>query len=138
MSRTDPVSEETSLLGRVLDWMKAHLRTDNEFSGFSREELGHMARDLGVTEADMLGITPRGADNTALMQGMMRARGLDPDVVRESFTTLQRDIERVCTRCRSTGRCHRELSAGTAGEHSHEFCPNAGTFDDLIEYNMGR
>ena len=58
--------------------------------------------------------------------------------LRDSFLALLRDIERVCTRCRDARRCWRELEAGTAAEHCHEFCPNAGTFDDLVEYSLGR
>jgi len=68
-----------------------------------------------------------------LMQSMMRARGLDLDQMRHGFATLLRDIERVCTQCKATGRCRRELDAGTADAHCHEYCANAGTFDDLLE-----
>jgi hypothetical protein len=83
-------------------------------------------------------MAPDAPDNTALMHGMMLARGLEPEAVRNCFTMLLRDMQRVCTRCRSTRRCLHELADGTAAAHSHEFCPNAGTFDDLIDFNMGR
>jgi hypothetical protein len=63
----------------------------------------------------------------------MRARGLDPDRMRDAYVTLLRDVERVCTQCKTTGRCRRELDAGTAAAHCHDFCPNAATFDDLVE-----
>ena len=101
-------------------------------------EMNRKADDLGMTESDLLSLAPNAPDNSALMQLMMKARGLDPEVVRNSFLTLQRDIERVCTQCRATRTCRRELEAGTAAARCHDFCPNAGTFDDLTEYNMGR
>jgi len=66
------------------------------------------------------------------MRRMMRAHGLDPDRMRQANVTLMRDVERVCTRCKSAGKCRRELDAGTALVHYHECCPNAATFDDLV------
>jgi hypothetical protein len=43
-------------------------------------------------------------------------------------------VERVCSHCKTTGRCRRELDAGTAAMRCREYCPNAATFDDLIGY----
>jgi uncharacterized protein DUF6455 len=68
----------------------------------------------------------------------MRARGLDPEEMRRGFSMALRDAERVCSGCRNTGRCRRELDAGTAAAHCHEFCPNAATFDYLVECAGGR
>ena len=138
MLHTNTEPAVPGLLGRVLDWVREHTRPGSDLSGFSRDELRHMATDLSLTESDLVALSDGRHDNTVLMEGMMRARGLDPDHVRQAFTSLLRDIERVCSRCRSVGRCRREMDAGTAGEHSHEFCPNADTFDDLIEFNAGR
>jgi len=70
----------------------------------------------------------------AFADTVQRTAPQSPAQVRLSFATLMRDVERVCSRCRSTGRCRRELDAGTAAAHAHEYCPNAGTFDDLIDH----
>jgi hypothetical protein len=134
MSHPEPALANPGLLGRVLDWVRARAGVGNELAGMSREEIRDLASDLSLSEGDLLALSVTLNDNTALMEGMMRARGFDPAQVRLSFATLMRDVERVCSRCRSTGRCRRELDAGTAAAHAHEYCPNAGTFDDLIDH----
>ncbi len=134
MSHAEPALANPGLLGRVLDWLRARCGAGGELATMSRDEIRDLASDLSLSEGDLLALSASLADNTVLMEGMMRARGFDPAQVRRSFGTLMRDLERVCSRCRSTGRCRRELDAGTAAAHAHEYCPNAGTFDDLIDY----
>jgi hypothetical protein len=134
MSQSEQVLANPGLLSRVLDWVRARCGAGDELASMSREEIRDLASDLSLSEGDLVALSASLNDNTALMEGMMRARGFDPASVRQSFGTLMRDVERVCSRCRSTGRCRRELDAGTAAAHAHEYCPNAGTFDDLIEF----
>ena len=122
------------LLGRVLEWLRAHLGEPDELAMMSREELRELASDLALGENDLMSLSSSLHDNTALMEGMIRARGFDPEQLRQSFGVLLRDMELVCTRCHATGRCLRELKAGTAADHAHEYCPNAATFDDLLEF----
>src|SRR6185312_6880565 len=119
-------SNGPGLFGRLVDWMKAHTRTGDEFTNLSDSDFRVMADDLGITRDDLIALSRAPPDNTDLMEGMMRARGLDPDVMRNRFLGLARDVERVCTRCRDAKRCRRELDAGTATGHCHEYCPNAG------------
>lgn len=130
----EPAMANPGLLGRVLDWVRAHHGAPDELAGWSREDLRALASDLSLSEDDLVAVSSGLADNSELMQRMIRARGFDPEQLRHSFDTLMRDIERVCTRCRHTGRCRRELDAGTAADNAHGFCPNAGTFDDLVDY----
>jgi hypothetical protein len=121
------------LLGRVLSWVRAHANPGSDLAMLSREELRHIAGDLSLAESDLLSLSAGARDNTVLMERMMRARGLDPDQMRHRFVTLLRDVERVCTQCKSTGKCQRELDAATARLHCHDYCPNAATFEDLVE-----
>jgi hypothetical protein len=134
MNHPEPALSNPGLLGRVLDWLRAHSGMGDELATMSRDEIRDLASDLSLAEGDLRALSASLADNTALMEGMMRARGFEPEQVRRSFGRLMRDVERVCSRCRATGRCRRELDAGTAAKHAHEYCPNADTFDDLVEY----
>ena len=133
MSHSEPALSNPGLLGRVLDWLRAHCAGD-ELGTMSPDEIRDLASDLSLAEGDLRALSASINDNTVLMEGMLRARGFEPEQVRRSFGTLMRDVERVCSRCRSTGRCRRELDAGTAAAHAHEYCPNAGTLDDLAEF----
>jgi hypothetical protein len=134
MSHPESALANPGLLGRVLDWVRIRSGAGDELAAMSREEVRDLASDLSLTEHDLIALSASLKDNTALMESMLRARGFDPALVRQSFGTLIRDVERVCSQCRSTGRCRRELETGTAAAHAHEYCPNAGTFDDLVEY----
>jgi len=120
-----------NILGRAFDWLKARVSRDNELNAMSRGDLQFLATDLGISEADLMDIAPRIADHSELMDEMMEARGLDPDAVRHGFNALLRDMELSCARCGKVRTCRRELAAGTAGAHAHEFCVNAGTMDEL-------
>ena len=126
-------ASEPNLLARALDWIKARAVRDNELSLLSRADLQLLASDIGVTEADLRDVVPTIGDHSDLMDQMMRARGLDPAAVRNAFRGVVRDMEVTCARCRDSGSCRLELEAGTAGAHSHEFCPNAGVMDELLQ-----
>ena len=134
MSHLEPALANPGLLGRVLDWLRARCGAGDELAAMSREEIRDLASDLSLSESDLVALSASLNDNTALMEGMIRARGFDPDQLRQSFGILLRDMEVVCTRCHATGRCLRELKAGTAAANAHEYCPNATTFDDLLEF----
>jgi hypothetical protein len=131
MSHTDTALSHPGLLGRVLGWVHEHASAGSDLTALSRQELQRIAEDLSLAETDLRSFADGARNNTLLMQRMMRCRGLDPDRARDVHPTLLRDIERVCTLCRSTGKCRRELDAGTAAEHFRDYCPNAATFDDL-------
>lgn len=133
MPNTEQALANPGLLGRVLEWVRAHAQPGSDVANLSREELGRMASDLSLAETDLVSISATTRDNTVLMERMMRVRGLDPDAIRSASGVLLRDIERVCTQCRHSGRCRRELDNGTAALHCHEYCPNATTFDELAE-----
>ena len=124
-------STETNLLTKALDWIKARVSQGNELAAMSRDDMRYLASDLGISETDLRDLAPRVADNSVLMDKMMRARGLDPDAVRYAFSGLMREMEVTCSRCREAGTCRRELGSGTAALYSHDFCPNAEAMDDL-------
>ena len=118
------------MLGSVREWVRAHVRP-SEVELLSPGERRYLASDLALSESELLTLSASGRDNTELMERMMRANGIDPDRMRAALDTPIRDIERVCTKCRNVARCRRELDAGTAAMHGHEYCPNASTFDAL-------
>ena len=119
------------MLGRVREWVRAHAGP-SEVERLSPQEQRYLASDLALSESELRSLSANGRDNTVLMDRMMRAHGIDPDRMRMALDAPMRDIERVCTRCRSVARCRRELDAGTAAMHCHEYCPNASTFDALV------
>jgi hypothetical protein len=132
MQPTPPLSDP-GLLGRMFDWIRERARRSQEIASLTQADLDFMASDLGITQADLLDVLPRAADDSRLMDRMMEARGLDPEHVRRNLGALVRDMELICTRCRATGVCRRDLLNGTADAHCHEYCENAETIDELVE-----
>lgn len=133
MAEVDRALCNPGLLGRVLNCVRAHVAPGADLATLTREDLRHIAANLALAELAVLSLSVGARDNTALMERMMQVRGLDPEEMRQTFSMVLRDAERVCSGCRNTGRCRRELDAGTAAAHCHEYCPNAATFDDLVE-----
>jgi hypothetical protein len=121
------------MLGRVIAWVRDHAAAGSDLAALSREELQRIADDLSLATTDLQSFARGARDNTLLMERTMRCRGLDPNQVRNAHPVLLRDIERVCTQCPSTGKCRRELDAGSAAEHFRRYCPNAATFDDMTD-----
>jgi Family of unknown function (DUF6455) len=133
MAEVDRALCNPGLLGRVLDCVRGHVVPGTDLATLTREDLRHIAGDLALAESALFSLSVGARDNTVLMQRMMRARGLDPQEMRQTFSMVLRDAERVCSQCGNTRRCKRELDAGTAAAHSDAYCPNAATFDDLVE-----
>jgi len=128
--QTDPAVQE-GLLSRVFSWLVTHRVREGEITALSRADMRELARDIGVSEADLAMMSMDGPDNRALMDQMIRAHGLDPSVIRSLPAALLRDLESTCARCGSKGRCQRDLAAGTAAVHCHEYCGNADAFEAL-------
>jgi Family of unknown function (DUF6455) len=126
------LTDTSTMFSRAIDWLKAHTVGGDDLGAFSRSDLQVMANDLGVTQADLLDVLPRHEDHSDLMDRMMRDRGLDPDKIRRAVGPLMRDLEITCTRCGAVSRCRRDLAAGQAVEHCHEYCGNAETIDELL------
>jgi hypothetical protein len=126
-----PTLTDHNVIVRVFDWIVARINRDNELASMSRADVQLLATDIGVSEADLRDMMPRIGDHSDLMNEMMLARGLDPEVVRLAFKGVMRDMEVTCARCRDSGTCRMELEAGTASTYYHDFCPNAGALDDL-------
>jgi len=122
---------DASILSRTFDWLKAHLARNGELDGLSAADIDFLAADIGITAKQLRAIAPSVVDHGWQMDAMMRARGLDPSTVRQMFAPLVRDMEVLCTQCRSAGRCRNALARGTAAQEMDAFCLNAGTIEQL-------
>ncbi len=121
---------DTNVFIKIFDWIKARVARDNELAHLSNADLQFLAADIGVSEADFRQIAPRISDHSDLMEDMMRARGLDPEVIRKRFSALVRDMEVTCALCPSPLTCRYGMENGTA-QYFHDFCPNAEIMDTL-------
>ncbi|MDP3897826.1 MAG: DUF6455 family protein [Mesorhizobium sp.] len=130
MTIHEPTSLVQGLLAKWREHRSARAAID-ELAACDPEVLAEVSRDIQISVEDLREITAKGAGADRLMARMMAAYGIDADDLRLEAPSLLRDVAVLCSKCEAKGRCARELDAGTAAAHAHEFCPNAETFDSL-------
>lgn len=117
----------------IARWQRnAELRRD--LAAMSAGERAQLAGELGVSTDDLVTMAGAGDKASELMPARLRALGLDPDQLRREETATYRDLERVCSRCRSMRRCTRDMAHGDIESGMRAYCPNAPTMEALLEW----
>jgi hypothetical protein len=116
---------------------RAALADLREFEAMEPDMMSAIAAECGLSVTELREVVVHGSGASSLMARMMKAYGLDPEGLRTRDPHTMRGIEGLCSRCLTKGRCRRELNAGTAAGHADDFCPNAFTFERLIEAKRG-
>jgi len=114
------------------EWLE-HRRKISEMQGFDPGEFDRIAHELGVTSRDLGTLVRKGPHAADELPRMLAALGIDAEKISRAQPMVYHDMERVCARCVSKGRCDRDLDADTAALHYEEYCANAPTIDALIE-----
>lgn len=87
--------------------------------------------DRSAKDRDVPKDTAPGEKSSAQVEPLrerMRALHLDPDEVLTSANPAVKDLQRLCARCESRGRCMRDLVdefADPAWQAWRDYCPNA-------------
>ncbi len=129
-------SHPDTVLGAVADWVSKYRRriaNRNVFRGCSPDEVQQVAKELGLTAAELRGIARKDAGSVDNLQKMLLALDVDPDKLEKTNPAVMRDLQRLCVSCGHKSRCQREVASGGAGAHFHEYCPNAFTLDALLK-----
>ena len=119
------------LVDRWRDY-RAAIADLRELADLDPDTVATIAAECGLSSGELREIVTHGSRSESLMERMMAAHGLEPDRLRQEMPAVMRDIELLCARCVTKGRCSRELEAGTAAQNAAGFCPNADTFEALI------
>ena len=123
-------------LGAVADWVNRYRRriaNRNVFRGCSADEVQQVAKELGLTAAELRGIARKDEGAADNLQRMLLALDVDPDKLEKTNPAVMRDLQRLCVSCAHKSRCQREVASGGADAHFHEYCPNAFTLDALLK-----
>ena len=102
------------------------------FGQCSPQDVMEIARDMGVSVAELRAMASKGPHAADRLQKMLIALNVDSKLIAKTDPLVLRDLQRLCINCSDKGRCGRELQKGTAAAHFHEFCPNAMTLDALF------
>lgn len=105
--------------------------THAEFGQCSPEDISRIAKDLGVSTNELRNLAAKWPGAGDPVEKMLLSLRVDPQALASTQPAVMRDLKRLCVVCGEKNRCSHELKDGTAGEHFHEFCPNAFTLDAL-------
>ena len=120
----------TRVIDGVADFIgrqRRRLAAAREFDALTPAEASSIARDLKLSKSSLRELAAQTGERQLLVRMLASLNKSMPP----SGDVLGRDMQAVCSLCRSKGRCNRDLSSGTAPGNYRKFCPNAFNLDLL-------
>ena len=96
-------------------------------------EVERMAKDTGVSPAELRRLVDLGEGSADLLLDRMAALDLDRREVSATVPGTFQDLQRVCSFCKDHRRCALDLARDAADPAWKEYCPNVGTLQALDE-----
>ena len=90
-------------------------------------EMERIARDVGVSGADLSILAGKWPDAADLLYWRMNEINLDRMEIAHADAQVMRDLQRVCTVCGSKRRCEHDLANNPSDPAWQKYCPNATT-----------
>src|SRR5712692_1160252 len=103
-----------------------------EIDCYDREDVERLARDVGVSRADLCILAGKWPDSLNLLSKRLEQVKLDAGNIAQTEPYVLRDLQRVCTLCASKRRCEHDLARKLSDPVWEEYCPNAPTLHALI------
>src|SRR5215218_8429038 len=111
----------------------------SRFAASQLDGCGHdverIARDLGVSAAELRQLASYGPEKTELLRRRMQLLKLEPKDLAGSDPATLRDLQKHCTLCDSRRHCARDLAQEENGETPsgewRDYCPNGATLNML-------
>lgn len=125
----------------IANWVSKYrydLGLHNQLGQCGPDEVMRVAGDLGLTPSKLGELTRKTPDAADLLQKMLVALHVDPNIFANTDPLIVRDLRRSCITCSEKKRCVQELANGTAGEHFRDFCPSAFTLDVIFGQKVER
>ncbi len=130
MSRSAQANERPGFVRRLAHWWRSwngRRRTLVDFDGCGPAEMERIARDVGVSGADLFILAGKWPDAADLLYWRMNEIKLDRKEVTQVDPQVMRDLQRVCTVCGSKRRCEHELANNPSDPAWQKYRPNATT-----------
>jgi hypothetical protein len=100
-----------------------------ELDALGTDEVGRLAHDVGLSQADLTALTVQDEDSAELMERRLADNGID---IRTVDPALLRDMQRCCSQCESKELCEHELVDRPKAAAWPRYCPNEQTMNALI------
>ena len=122
-----------SPLQSLLAWCRAWLKgsPESDFGCCAEAEIERMARDVRLSVSELRALARKGPKAADLLLRRMADLDLDPKEVARLEPAAFRDLQRVCTLCKSHRRCMWDFARGASPPTWDRYCPNTGTLAAL-------
>lgn len=122
------------LVGGLARWWRsfraARMRVDDLAS--AGPEAQNIARDLGLSTAELYTLADKGPDSADQLKQRLAALHLDGAALQRNEPII-RDLERTCSLCGAKRQCERDLAQRPDDPVWQSYCPNASTLQALEE-----
>jgi hypothetical protein len=130
-----------NVIAPFAEWWRRHALINGNMSdldAFSPAEMAHIAQDVGVSAGELRVLARHGSDAAHLLERRLDALGLSSAELANTACAQLRDMERLCTLCRSKNRCQRDLAADPGDSVWRRYCPNEETLTALARDGLER
>ncbi len=117
------------LMTTITRW-RSDRKAGHELTSLDADELGALARDVGLSPDLLTRLTARGAGGGGELPRLLRAGGIVPERIGRTHPDVMRDMSIVCAGCLVARRCRRDLDRGWAPV-VQRYCPNTETIKAL-------
>jgi hypothetical protein len=133
--------DKHTVLDAIANWVRKYreaIGLRNELANCAPEQVAVIARDIGLSPAELSFVTAKGPHAADELPKLLRALGVDPQKLASEDPGTMRELQRICVTCGHKGQCQHELARGTAARHYHDYCPNAISLDVLFRPNSNQ
>ena len=123
--------QSQSQLQSILAWCRAWFKrsSESDFGCCDQAEIERMARDIRMSASELRAVAKKGPKAADLLQRRMAALDLDPKEVAWLEPAAFRDMQRVCTMCKSHRRCAWDFARRAPVSTWERYCPNTATLE---------
>lgn len=125
--------QSQSPLKSIVAWCRTWLKrgSESDFGCCDEAEIERIARDMRMSASELRAVAMKGPKAADLLQRRMADLDLDPKEVARLEPAAFRDLQRVCTMCKSHRRCAWDFVRGAAPPTWDRYCGNTGTLAAL-------
>lgn len=128
-------NESAGIVGSLVRWWR-NLREGrsrlSELHDYG-SEAANIARDIGLSRADLYTIAAKRPDSANQLKRRLAALDIDEAALSSNDPRVARDLERVCSLCGQKRQCERDLARHPDDPVWRSYCPNTHTLDALKE-----
>ena len=127
--------------GFIAEWWRRHAAaraTQSGLESLGPDEFARMAHDVGIAPSELRTLAAYCSDAADLLERRLESLGLSATDLAQHDMIQLREMERLCTTCKSKGRCARDLAADPADPVWQHYCPNHETLTALQEARHSR